>query len=207
MRKLLVTLLAIVALPMAAFAADYKEGTHYEVISSQATTQPEVMEFFSYYCPHCWKFEPIVEALEDGLQGVELKRGHVEFLPPRNPQLGQMMTRAFAAAQVLKVVKPFSEQVYQRNFVQRKMVATMDDVRDIFTAIGVKKEDFNGAYNSFPVNSLVAQMAQKTKKYGVSGTPSVIVNGKYKVLAGGLSDSDDFVADYVKLVNYLVTLK
>ncbi|GAD00455.1 periplasmic thiol:disulfide interchange protein DsbA [Agarivorans albus MKT 106] len=63
MKKLLIGLMAMLTLPMA-IAADFKEGTHYDVIKQTATAKPEVIEFFSYYCPHCFKFEPVAESIK-----------------------------------------------------------------------------------------------------------------------------------------------
>lgn len=214
MKKYFVALVALLALPLAAMAADYKEGKHYEVLPGQPTAEPEVVEFFSYYCGHCYKFEPVVKALEHGLKGTELKRAHVDFLfyvdrqtRKRYPETGKIVSRGFAVAQALKVVEPVSEQIYKRHFFEGRQIQSVNDLRDAFIDAGVAAKDFDAAYNSFPVNSMVARMAQQTKKYGVRGTPSVIVNGKYKVLPSGLSESTDFLKDYVDLVNYLVTKK
>ncbi|MBW8189902.1 thiol:disulfide interchange protein DsbA/DsbL [Neiella marina] len=214
MKKYLIALFALLALPMAASAANYEEGKHYDVLPGQPTSEPEVVEFFSYYCGHCYKFEPIVKALEQGLKGTELKRAHVDFLyyvdrstRKRYPETGKIVSRGFAVAQALKVVEPVSEQIYKRHFFEGRQIQSIDDLRDAFADAGVTAKDFDAAYNSFPVNSMVARMAQQTKKYGIRSTPSVIVNGKYKVNPSGLSESTNFTKDYVDLVNYLVTKK
>ncbi|MBD1388051.1 thiol:disulfide interchange protein DsbA/DsbL [Neiella sp. HB171785] len=214
MNKYLVALFALLALPLSACAADYEEGTHYEVLPGQPTAAPEVIEFFSYYCGHCYKFEPIVAALEKGLKGTELKRAHVDFLyyvdrstRKRYPETGKIVSRGFAVAQALKVVEPVSEEIYKRHFYENRQISSVGDLRDAFIAAGVAAKDFDSAYNSFPVNSMVARMAQQTKKYGIRSTPTVIVNGKYKVKPSGLSGADNFIDEYVKLVNYLVAKK
>ena len=207
MRKLVLTLVALVLLPISALANEFKEGIHYDVLPGQATSSPEVMEFFSFYCPHCWKFEPIADALDAGLKGATLKRAHVEFLPPRNPEQGVLMTRGLAIAQVLKLEKPFTEEVFKRNYIEHKQVTNLAQLREAFSAVGVKAEDFDMAYNSFTVNSVVARMAQKAKQYQINSTPTVVVNGIYKIKLSGLAKSEDFSGDFVKLTNYLLTLK
>lgn len=62
-------------IPMVHAAPEFKEGVNYDVVKQTGSAQPEVMEFFSYYCPHCATFEPIVEQLKAGLpEGVPSRR-------------------------------------------------------------------------------------------------------------------------------------
>ena len=57
MKKALLMAAALLLAPMAAMAADYKEGVHYTVINDgPETAKPEITEFFSFYCPHCFNF-------------------------------------------------------------------------------------------------------------------------------------------------------
>ncbi len=81
MKKVLFFLAAMLMIPMVHAAPEFKEGVNYDVVKQTGSAQPEVMEFFSYYCPHCATFEPIVEQLKAGLpEGVPLKKNPVAFL-------------------------------------------------------------------------------------------------------------------------------
>ena len=62
--KKLFGLLTVLLFAVCAQAVPLKEGEHYEVINQQSTAKPEVKEFFSYYCPHCFAFEPLAERLK-----------------------------------------------------------------------------------------------------------------------------------------------
>ncbi len=66
MKKVLFFLAAMLMIPMVHAAPEFKEGVNYDVVKQTGSAQPEVMEFFSYYCPHCATFEPIVEQLQAG---------------------------------------------------------------------------------------------------------------------------------------------
>lgn len=203
MRKILVTLLACVLLPLSAAAAQFKEGVHYDVLPGQPTNSPEVMEFFSFYCGHCWNFEPVMNVLEKGIQGAKVQKSHVEFLG--GPKRGPLMTQGYATALVLKVEKEVSALIFKRHFIERNYIQTLKELREVFIEAGVKGSDFDKAYNSFPTNSLVARMAQKTKKYRINATPKVVVNGIYQVKNSSISKSANPEQEYVKLVNYLLT--
>ena len=62
-------------IPMVHAAPEFKEGVNYDVVKQTGSAQPEVLEFFSYYCPHCAKFEPIAEDLKKNLpEGVPMKK-------------------------------------------------------------------------------------------------------------------------------------
>ena len=58
MKKVLFFLAAMLMIPMVHAAPEFKEGVNYDVVKQTGSAQPEVLEFFSYYCPHCAKFEP-----------------------------------------------------------------------------------------------------------------------------------------------------
>ena len=99
MKKVLFFLAAMLMIPMVHAAPEFKEGVNYDVVKQTGSAQPEVMEFFSYYCPHCATFEPIVEQLKAGLpEGVPLKKNPVAFL---GREMGPEMQRAYAVASLL----------------------------------------------------------------------------------------------------------
>lgn len=205
MKKFGVLLAALVWFPLAACATDFKEGVHYEVLPSQPTSSPEVVEFFSFFCGHCYHFEETAERLANEVKGAEFSRAHVEFLG--RGTAGQLMTRGYAVAQVLKVEPAFNKAVFKQHFVDRNYIQTEQALQQLFASIGVNEKDFNSAYNSFPTNSLVARMAKKTKAYGINATPTVVVNGKYKVKNSGLAELESPTDEFINLVNYLLTLK
>ena len=67
-----------------AFAANLEEGKQYVQVGQTASAQPEVIEFFSFYCPHCYAFEMeyhIPKQVAESLpKGTEFKQYHVNFL-------------------------------------------------------------------------------------------------------------------------------
>lgn len=65
--KKLFALVATVMLSVSAYAAQFKEGEHYQVLKTPVSSSPVVSEFFSFYCPHCNTFEPIIAQLKQQL--------------------------------------------------------------------------------------------------------------------------------------------
>ena len=63
LKKLKLSLL-LLCLPFAVLAANFEVGNQYTVIDIEKSTTPQVTEYFSFYCPHCFKFEPVAHAIE-----------------------------------------------------------------------------------------------------------------------------------------------
>ncbi|HEY9116454.1 MAG TPA: thioredoxin domain-containing protein, partial [Roseivirga sp.] len=83
-KALLITALLFVGI--GAFAQSrFVEGQHYDVVSEKKSDQPNVTEFFSLFCGHCFQFEPFMDSLKNTLpKGVPFKKSHVDYIPRDN---------------------------------------------------------------------------------------------------------------------------
>ena len=99
--KKLFALFSMLMLSLSAHAAQFKEGEHYKVLDLEASKKPVVTEFFSFYCPHCNTFEPIIQQLKKQLpEGAKLQKNHVSFM---GGNMGPSMSKAYATMVALKV--------------------------------------------------------------------------------------------------------
>ena len=93
---------------------------------------------------------------------------------------------------------------------QRAVFTSEKDIRNLFVLNGVDGEKFDKLIKSFSLNSKHKQLKKKQEDLARTGklnsVPTIIVNGKYKVLTKHLDKSDQ-QGDYKRLVNYLLTLK
>ncbi|MBN6070180.1 DsbA family protein [Aggregatibacter actinomycetemcomitans] len=185
-------------------AQDLTEGKQYTVVEGQQhTAQPEVIEFFSFYCPHCYSFEAqyqipqkVAEALPEG---TSFKQYHVDFLGLQSENL----TRAWALAMAIKAEDKVRMPLFKA--AQTNTLKSMDDIRQIFIDNGISAEQFDGGINSFAVSGLVAKQQNLVEKYQLRGVPDFYVNGKYRVNTEGLArDEKGFVAEYVETVKGLL---
>ncbi|WP_406665258.1 thiol:disulfide interchange protein DsbA/DsbL [Gallaecimonas sp. GXIMD1310] len=190
MKKLMLVVLALCLAP-AAFASQFKEGVNYTVLDMAAPTpQPQVTEYFSLFCPHCYHFEEYAEQLRDSLpKGVEFKRNHVDFV---GGPMGKQMSRAYAVMQVLGVDKKVVPVVFDFIHKDHLRPSGMADIRKMFEAAGVSGKDFDAAVNSFSVNARLAQMEHNTVEKKIRGVPAIVVNGKYLVNLASLTSKDNF---------------
>lgn len=79
--KKIVTLFSALMLVFSVQAASFEEGKHYKILDVEKSETPKVTEFFSFYCPHCYKFEAIVKSLKPALpKSVKFEKIHVAFM-------------------------------------------------------------------------------------------------------------------------------
>lgn len=156
------------------------EPRYQTLMPAQPTHNPdkvEVIEFFSYGCPHCYSFEPLLEAW------VKKLPANVEFI--RQPVLFQtnwdQYAKAYFVAEVLGVVDKIHADFFDALHVKNQKLASEEELAKFFADHGVKEADFRDAYSSFLVDTKVRQAPVMLSRYGVNGVPTLIVNGKYKI--------------------------
>jgi thiol:disulfide interchange protein DsbA len=209
MKKLTALLVGALLLPVAVFAAQFEEGKHYEVISEQATAKPEVKEFFSFYCPACFGYEPKVQALAKQLPaGAELKKVHVDFLQHAAPEIQVTLAKAYLVAKNLGKGDQVASAFFNHIHVDRKAFASDDDIKAVVVANGVDADTYDKALKSFTVAGGAKQMKKEqdalSARRVLTGVPTFIVNGKYKILNQGLSRENQD-EEFKQLVNFLLT--
>jgi thiol:disulfide interchange protein DsbA len=209
----------LAVLPLAhAQALQYEAGKQYFLVEpSQPTTtgdKIEVLEVFSYACPACNAFQTIANKIKSDLPA----NAQMAYLPAafRTDEDWPVFQRAFFAAQALGLVEKTHDAMFDAVWkegslkindpVTHKLVQpmpTIDDVAKFYAKYGVKAEDFVGTANSFAVNAKIKRADAQVKAYGVDSTPTIIVNGKYRLNAQSAGGWDKVPA----LVTYLVNLE
>jgi thiol:disulfide interchange protein DsbA len=93
----------------------------------------------------------------------------------------ELHARAFYAAEVLEVLDKVHMPLFQAMNVDRKRLSSEDEIADLFAANGVSREDFSKAFSSFGVGSQVRQANARARAAKITGTPEMMVAGKYRV--------------------------
>ena len=201
-------LLPLVALSLSATAAEYTEGKQYTKVNESVTNKKEVREYFSVYCGHCMKFEPFMHNLQKSLpENVTFQRNHVDFLRGASPKVQQMITKSIVVAEQLDNTDKLIGAIFNYVQVQRAVITSEKDLRNIFVLNGADGDKFDKLMKSFSVNSQAKSLKKSqddlAAKRALTGVPTVVVNGKYKVNAAKL-DPKNFEKDYQDLVQYLL---
>jgi len=171
--------IAFIGLMCIAFLVKAEDG--YETISpAQPVQNPdkiEVIEFFWYGCPHCYHLEPSVAAW------LKTKPANVEFIrqPAIFSELWGKHAKAFFTAEALGVQEKVHADLFDAIQNKNQKLVTEDELSKFFVEHGVTAEDFRNAYHSFAVDAKMRQAESLSPRYGITGVPALIVNGKYRV--------------------------
>lgn len=178
----------------------YIAGTHYDVITPAVRTADpdkiEVAEFFWYGCSHCYSFEPALQQWKKTLPQDTVFVG----VPAIWNEKMALHATAYYTAETLGVMDPMHNVIFQAMNVDRKRLSSQAEIAALFTANGVSEEDFNKVFKSFGVGSQVRQAGAQAKAAKITGTPALMVDGKYHVSARKAGGQ----ADMLKVVDFLV---
>jgi len=201
----------------ACIAETWVEGRNFELlVPPQKTSVPagkvEVMEVFSYACPACNGFEPTMNKLKRSLPAnAQLVHLPASFIPAED---WPMFQRAYFAAQSLGIAEQTHQAIYDAVWKSGELAVvdpktrrlksplpTLEDAARYYARISdVKPEAFLAAANSFAVNVKMKAADAQVIAMDVPGTPTIVVNGKYRVNMDSLRSGDQLI----DLVRFLV---
>ncbi len=198
--------LAGMLLAFSVSAAQFTDGKQYVTLQKPVAGEPQVMEFFSFFCPHCYQFERVYhvsDAVKKNLPAeTKVTKYHVDFL---GGDLGPVVTHAWAVAMALGVESKVTAPIFD-GIQKTQTITDPTSLKETFIkAAGISAGDYDAAWNSFAVKALVAQQQKAASDVNLQGVPAIFVNGKYMVNNGGLDTSsmENFVADYANVVKFL----
>jgi thiol:disulfide interchange protein DsbA len=186
--------------PAVAPAVNYIEGKEYllleEPVRPQDPSKIEVAEVFSYLCGHCFHFEPLVSAwAKTQKPDVALVQVHASWSAGM-----AAYQRGYYTAVLLKVKDKSHQAAFDRIHREGKELATAEAWADFLSAYGANKQTVMSNYNSFLVSDLVAQADQRVRGYKISGTPELVVDGKYRVSSRLVTSHEEML----KVTQFLV---
>lgn len=181
-------------------ATEYLEGKDYMLLEQPVrtadTSKIEVAEIFAYSCPHCFHFEPLLQAWEKKqASDVNVVQTHAMWSPQMEP-----MVRGYYTSITLHIKDKTHMAVFNAWHVDHKPIQTPEEWAAFFAGYGVDKDKALSTFNSFGVSSQVKQAEARVRGYKITGTPELVVEGKYRIsssLAGGHEEM-------LKVVDFLV---
>lgn len=160
--------------------ASFVEGQHYvrlprPVGVSAPSGKIEVVEFFWYGCPHCYAFEPRLEAWLKALPGdVAFRRVHVGFRPAFRP-----MQQLYATLEVMGQVDALQRKVFHAVHEAGERLDSPDAIAAWAARNGLDRAKFTEVYNSFGVQTKVQQGTRLAEAYKIDGVPALGIGGQY----------------------------
>jgi thiol:disulfide interchange protein DsbA len=170
--------------------ADVRPGVDYDylpqVMPTDSPGKIEVIEFFWFGCPHCYKAEPAVEKWAKSLpKDVVFRREHVAWDGRTDMQAHVQLFNTLKLMGRLDMTQTVFDAI-QRDHVELRDPANLFKWAE---AHGLNRAQFEATYNSFGMQAQMARSAQLSQQYHVDGVPVFFVNGKYKT-SPAMVDSD-----------------
>ncbi len=165
-------------------APEPRVGTDYEAIAVPQPTwgaadgRIELAEVFSYQCVHCAEFQPLVTQYTSKLPADV----RWEYVPAAFGGTWNEFARAYFAAEVMGVQKRTHEAVFNGVFVEQKIkTGKPEEIADLYAGLGVDRAKFLATMSSFGVTAKLNRAKQFGLRTGVTATPTLIINGKWRV--------------------------
>ncbi len=166
--------------------APYTEGNNFVTLPApherySNSGKVEVVEVFSYGCIHCAQFAPEAEKLRKELPpGVEFKLMPAPFSSTWVPY-----ARAYYAAKELGVVDRTHLQLFAAKFDQHYPINSMDELADFYAREGVDRADFMRIAMAEATTAKMKRDLDLLRTWQVDGTPTLVIDGKYRVINVG----------------------
>lgn len=147
----------------------------------------EVLEFFAYTCPHCFAFEPALDAWS--------RKQPADVLFRRIPVAFRevpfvLHQKLYFTLETMGLVDALHRKVFAAIHVERNMLDSPEKILDFAVKNGVDKAKFADVLNSFGVATKARQAAALSVGYKIDGTPALGVNGEF-LTSGSLSGGNE----------------
>lgn len=185
----------ILAMPTAVNAAGRYKSID-PPLNTASAESVEVLEFFWLGCPHCYSLEPNMLAWENDMPA---NVSFVREAPPLNSAWEQH-SRGFYAAQLMGQENAFVEAMFTAIHQNKKRMRSPDDIAELASGLGMDEDKFQKTMKSFAVQTKMNRAIQLARGAGITGVPSIVINGKYLTsasLAGGNAGIIDVINETV----------
>lgn len=190
-RLSLLGLLALL-LPVAAAAQAPVAGSDYVVIEGGQRWTPapgtvEVVEVFAYACGHCDRFQPMLAAWAR-TAGDDVR---VHYLPAAYDP-GNAYARAYFALEALGRVAELHPRLFDAIHREGSLPARGASVAEVATFLageGLDRSAVTAAMSAPATDEKMNAAREFAMRSGLQGTPTLIINGKYRVQGRSLGDS------------------
>lgn len=187
-------------------AKDFKQGQDYYALGNPVSKAQQITEFFSFYCPACFRFEPFMESVKAKMaQPENFIKNHVTQMPGRDEKVETLLSKALVTARLLKVESKLNKAIFEYIHISKANFSNEKDVRQLFLLHGVKPAEFDKTFASFKVKAEAKRMAKRTQKIrdkGYSAVPTLVINNNYVPNVKSVKSYDE----YLELITYLLSL-
>lgn len=203
-RRVVILLVFLPGFALASTVPQYEVGKDYKVVPQSSVQTVEnnstvqVVEFFSYSCPWCYRMESSIELwLKNKPAQASFSRVPVVFRPS-----WVVLAKAYYTAKALGLADKLTATIFHQIHKEGKDLTNRDAMEKVFVANGVSNKEFESAFNYSPsIDTQLNSGEALARKYKVTGIPMIVVGGKYYTTSA-LAKGDG--KRMMQIVNFLV---
>ncbi len=197
---IIAVLLSLSLSPGIAQEEPFVEGEHYQLLDEVQPVQTgdriEVAELFWYHCPHCFQLEPFLvewqKNIPDGAEYVAI--------PALLTDRWEFDARVYYTFEALGLLDDLHGKYFSAIHEQRLDIRTAEQLAAWATDNGVDGSKIPDTFTSFAVQNKLNFSSVMSRRYGISGVPAIIVDGRYRTSVS-LAGSH---AKLIKVINFLI---
>jgi thiol:disulfide interchange protein DsbA len=112
----------------------------------------------------------------------------------------ELLARAYYTADLLGALDKIHEPLFDHIHKEHKLIRNASELKAFFMEQGIAEADFDKTFNSFAVVTMTNRAKEAASMYGVTGVPTMVVNGKYRTTASLAGGNDKML----QVVDFLV---
>ena len=202
-----VSALGLLIFSVVAFAAPTPGKDYLEIKPPQPTdtgNKIEIVEVFSYLCPHCNDFEPKISAWVKQLPAdAQFRRMPVVF----GRASWETLARSYYALEALGDIEKIHPKIFAAIHEDNVILQQRDVLVDWMEKQGVDRKKFGGAYDSFSMGGKIQRSNQRAQSYGITGVPSLVIDGRYMISTTQAGNYENMLKIADELVKLARTMK
>ncbi|VFP81910.1 DsbA family protein [Candidatus Erwinia haradaeae] len=191
-------------------ASEFINGQHYITLDKAIPVEAPIVEFFSFYCPHCYQFEqiwPIGDVVRKNLpHPVKIIKYHIGCF---GGNMGYALTRAWAIAMVMGLENKVTLPIFHGILYDQTVTDEVSLKKVFMKASGIKSAEYDVAWHGDQVEYLVHKQEKIAEYVGLKGVPTMLIYGKYMINNSELDSrsTEVYLQQYSNLVHFLLTKK
>ena len=202
-----VSALGLLIFSAVAFAAPTAGKDYLEIKPPQPTdtgNKIEIVEVFSYLCPHCNDLEPKISAWVKQLPAdTQFRRMPVVF----GRASWETLARSYYALEALGDIEKIHPKIFAAIHEDNVILQQRDVLVDWMEKQGVDRKKFGGAYDSFSMGGKIQRSNQRAQSYGITGVPSLVIDGRYMISTTQAGNYENMLKIADELVKLARTMK
>lgn len=174
--------------------SQFVAGNHYQITSPRGSEEPMVEEFFNYACAACYSIESFIGDVKSKNPNIKFKMVPVELNPA-----WKIYVEAYYIAEKLNMLEKVHTKIFHRLHVEKKPFANEKDMKTFFLNAGVDEKAYDDVKKSYWLATQLRVSKQYAMKNGIMGTPTLLVNKRFKLVNKNLGTYEKIEQAIVEL--------